>query len=520
MEKPELMGLKLKKGGNSTPSPKWKFDFQTNKDLILPNIITTPATSLSARKLGACLWEALPPHTAMVKMSHGGASRHRRKGKDKGLKNPAQSDKALDTPYHYEEPRRTSNSSLKREIAASLIQHHRSVERNSRALQPVSPASYYSSMEVTPFNHPLSPHSLLGLESKIGNSRFNLQTSKEFVTILNRIWALEEEHTSNISLVNSMKRELDQSHMRIKVLLRQKNKEQEIAKATIKSTREELEDEKKLRKQSESLHKKLARELLDTKTSFADTLKEYEREKKARFLLENLCDEFSKGIRGYEQQVRQIKQKPEKELMNRENSDKLILHLSEAWLDERMQMKENDAKDTILDKLSVEIETFLRAKAAKHYLKGEKLKLSLKKPIGRSLRRHSSESFHLHEATSAPNDAKYEDDCTSSNSNCFQSHQKNKAKSKTSKMVSSRKKQGKIEGVWDPRVNSNRVVDKLIGKQVLSLEEETQRDNNEVSKATSKWVFNGSKDSTLKAKLLEARLEGQHSHSKVLDGSA
>jgi hypothetical protein len=42
-----------------------------------------------------------------------------------------------------------SAGSLRRHIASSLIQHHRSIERSNRALQPVSPASYGSSMEVS-----------------------------------------------------------------------------------------------------------------------------------------------------------------------------------------------------------------------------------------------------------------------------------------------------------------------------------------------------------------------------------
>jgi hypothetical protein len=38
---------------------------------------------------------------------------------------------------------------LRRHVAASLMQHHRAIERNNHALQPLSPASYGSSMEVS-----------------------------------------------------------------------------------------------------------------------------------------------------------------------------------------------------------------------------------------------------------------------------------------------------------------------------------------------------------------------------------
>ncbi|WJX89428.1 hypothetical protein P8452_71428 [Trifolium repens] len=42
-----------------------------------------------------------------------------------------------------------SASSLRRHVAASLMQHHRAIEINNHALQPLSPATYGSSMEVS-----------------------------------------------------------------------------------------------------------------------------------------------------------------------------------------------------------------------------------------------------------------------------------------------------------------------------------------------------------------------------------
>lgn len=41
-----------------------------------------------------------------------------------------------------------SAESFHRQIAATLLRHHRSVNRNGREIQPVSPATYSSSMEV------------------------------------------------------------------------------------------------------------------------------------------------------------------------------------------------------------------------------------------------------------------------------------------------------------------------------------------------------------------------------------
>ncbi|GFY92355.1 myosin heavy chain-like protein [Actinidia rufa] len=214
--------------------------------------------------------------------------------------------------------------------------------------------------EIAPYNPAHTPSSS-NYKARIVESSFNLKTSTELLKVLNRIWILEEQHASNMSLVNALKRELDHSRARIKELTREKQ-----------TNRHEMEE-----LMQQSLHRKLARELSNLKTSFSSALKEFEREKKARILLEDLCDEFAKGIRDYEQEVRSLKHKPEKERAHRESPDRLILHLSEAWIDERMQMKLTEPqydlaeKNTIVDKLSLEIETFLRAKHSVGLLNGK-----------------------------------------------------------------------------------------------------------------------------------------------------
>ena len=71
--------------------------------------------------------------------------------------------------------------------------------------------------------------------------------------------------------------------------------------------RDELENERKLRKHLESLHRKLARELSKIKSSFSNAMKELENERKSRELLEDLCDEFAKEIRDYQQEVHALK---------------------------------------------------------------------------------------------------------------------------------------------------------------------------------------------------------------------
>uniref|UniRef100_A0A5B6ZV03 Uncharacterized protein n=1 Tax=Davidia involucrata TaxID=16924 RepID=A0A5B6ZV03_DAVIN len=648
-KKQEFMGIKLergilvgKRGGPCTPPPTWRIghaqpDGCLEKNLTFPITNTNTNTTLSARKLGANLWQVLP-HLRAAKMNKAGA-RLRRHHKDKGFELPSQLVEPPDNPT--DQP--ASAGSLKRHIAASLIQHHQSVERNGCALQPVSPASYSSSMEVAPCNPAVTPTNSLDSKDQIRESTFSLKSSTELLKVLNRIWSLEEQHVSNVSLVKALKRELDHSRSQVKELLQEKqmnrkemdelmkqvaedkivrkNKEQDRIKAAVQSVRDELEDERTLRKHSESLHRKLARELSEMKSSFSNVLKELEREKKARILLEDLCDEFANGIRDYEREVRSLRYKSEKDCFGKENPDRFVLHISEAWLDERMQMKLAESqsnlagKNTIVDKLSFEIETFLNAKRSVCRNNDD---LSLRKPKERRLRRHSVESFHLNDAVSAPQNVD-DEDSTGSDLHCFELNRGFSAKQSnggskqcgdnaseyhleeigksnyTKKKVRSRdnikacglsslqmqfeepmaramscsgnktqlvvREQGEVGGenpveannsqkfeiseiapecLLDRTygLNSNHVLDNLIRNHSLSLEggklhptedpghvspvqqwmSRFTSPDPEVSESSSKWPRR-LKENTLKAKLLEARLEGQHSRLKASKGS-
>ncbi|XVF73090.1 hypothetical protein PTKIN_Ptkin12aG0173400 [Pterospermum kingtungense] len=491
------------------------------------------------------------------------------------------------------------------------MQHHRSVKRNGHAVQPVSPASCGSSLEVAPYNPAITPSSSLDFKGRIGGSGHSLKTSTELLKVLNRIWALEEQHVSNMSMVKALKMELDHSRARMKELLEEKqkekqemddlmkqvtedklvrrNKEQGRIKAAIQPVRDELEDERKLRKRSESLHRKLARDISEVKSSFANALKELERERKARILLENLCDEFARGIREYEQEVRFLKHKHEIDQVDGENPERLILHISEAWLDERMQMKlaedqtDPAEKNTIVDKLSLDIETFLEAKRSTESRKSE-----LKENCSR---RYSLESFPLNEAVSAPQGAADEEDSSDNDSRCYEQEKTaNRVQRKGScklhgdnalvthpeelrNPISTRKKVGSrdaIKGskllddqmatgerIHDKKVkrNGNRglssshVLDSLIRNHSLSSEGDKVHPENSLredscvpsvfkgrASPVRQWesklkspdfeksdsslkLPQGFKENTLKAKLLEARLEGQQSRAKASKSS-
>ncbi|CAN1254199.1 Uncharacterized protein At5g41620 [Linum perenne] len=410
----------------------------------------------SVRKIAAVFWE-FQHYLPLSRMHRGGnftsngggggggdprfPRHHRQQNRHRGYK-----EKGIDLSHFFPDPSPSSTDqpesagSLRRHIAASLIQHHRSIERSNRALQPVSPASYGSSLEMAPYNPAMTPTSSVEFKARVGDSNYNLKTSTELLKVLNRIWSLEEQHTSNMSLIKALRTELERSRVRIKELHRdqqadrremdelmkqvaedklvQKGKEHDRLHAAVQSLRDELDDERKLRKRSESLHRKLARDLSDVKSSFSEALKEVEKERRSRMLLEDLCDEFATGIKDYEQEVHVLKQKSDRDWIGKADGDRLILHISESWLDERMQMRLDEAQhgfsdnSSIVDKLGFEIETFLKAR-----------RMANSKGIDKMIhkeRRNSMESVPFNEAVSAPQDVGDEDDSVGSGSQCFE----------------------------------------------------------------------------------------------------
>ncbi|XP_054794144.1 uncharacterized protein At5g41620-like isoform X2 [Prosopis cineraria] len=431
-----LVGLR---GGPSTPPPTWRLELSSSSHLqsggenddVREFVDFTPST-ISARKLCANVWE-LQPHHLQVQTSLPNMTkpvtrirrRRRRRRKDEHPQRPT------------DEP--ASPNSLSRHVVTLPVQSHRSCDRDGCILEPLSSASYSGSLEVAPYNQAVTPVSSFNFKGRrMGESSCNVKTSRELLKVLNRICSLEEHHASSISVVQALKMELDLSRARVKELLQEKQmdrqgtehlmkkmtedqlvrknlKEFDKIKAAFQSAKEELEDERRLRKHSESMHRKLARELSQTKSSLSGSLRELERERKARILLENLCDEFAKGIRAYEQEVRSLgRLKSEKGHVDRDHSlDRLILHISEAWLDERVQMKlakvgdDLEERSSIVDKLGFDIETFLHATRSIDSKRcGHSSPKELKEihPC-----RHSLDSFPLKEATSAPQNMAEED---------------------------------------------------------------------------------------------------------------
>ncbi|KAL8170693.1 hypothetical protein V2J09_022497 [Rumex salicifolius] len=467
---------------------------------------------IPARKLAAAVWKFIQYFSPPGAMEFGGDSddfrvrQNQRRRRDHYLHHRHQQgfDDQVNfggpshrTPEH--QPPTASN--LRRQVAMLLAQHNRSREHNHPPPQPPSPASYGSSIEINAYNNQAStPTSSIELKGKMGDSSFGFKTSTELLKVLNRIWTLEEQHISNITLVKDLKTELDRARTKILELLRdqhssrneinelmkqvtedkagRKSKEQERIHATIKSLKDELEDERKLRKRSEGLHRRLAREMFEVKLALSTSLKELERERSGRCLLEDLCDEFAKGILEYEQDAHALRQRNEK---NGIGGDSLVVQMSESWLDERIQMRDHqEEQEMVVYKIRDEIENFLQAR---------KMVASREDAKQSRLRRKSVESFHLNELASAP-------------LNGFDSHE-----DKTKAVVDQEKVNNTEISAFQPPDKGKGAIDKPVSELLLSEGNRAMADS-------------GSKNS-LKAKLQEPKTRvGYRSRLRILKGSS
>lgn len=147
-----------------------------------------------------------------------------------------------------------------------------------------------------------------------------------------------------MSLIKSLKKELVRARFQTKELSREQQREplERLTgnMAKVQSTRGELEQGRKLRNHSESLQRELAQELHEVKRSVARISKELEKERTSRGFLEELCDELAWGVRDCEKELH----------------DQLILRIAQAWLDERMQVKQQHRKTSVESMPSARLE--------------------------------------------------------------------------------------------------------------------------------------------------------------------
>ncbi|XWS73862.1 hypothetical protein CRYUN_Cryun02cG0165600 [Craigia yunnanensis] len=230
---------------------------------------------------------------------------------------------------------------------------------------------------------------IIGTRTRLKDVSNGLATSKELLKVLNRICGLEEQHSSSMSLVSALRVELDRARIQVDQLIREqrsngneieylmrhfaeekaawKRKERARIRDAIACIAEELEVEKKLRRQTERLNKKLGKELADTKASLLKATKELDSEKRAKEILEQACDELARGIGEDRATVEEVKRESAK-VREEVEKEREMLQFADVLREERVQMKLSEAKyhfeekNAVVEKLRNELEAYLGTK--------------------------------------------------------------------------------------------------------------------------------------------------------------
>ncbi|XP_022987001.1 uncharacterized protein LOC111484580 isoform X1 [Cucurbita maxima] len=183
-----------------------------------------------------------------------------------------------------------------------------------------------------------------------------LTTSKELLRVLNHVCGHEEQRQSSaLSLISALKSELDRAKSGVDELIvkEQSFRDDEIEvvmkaawknrERAITSMADEIEVEKKRRRQAERLNKSIAKELADTKALVSKLRRDLQREKRAKEILEQICEELAAGIGEDRAELEELKRESAK-VREEVEKEREMLRLVDVLREERVQMKLSEAK--------------------------------------------------------------------------------------------------------------------------------------------------------------------------------
>ncbi|XP_037420674.1 uncharacterized protein LOC119285488 [Triticum dicoccoides] len=180
----------------------------------------------------------------------------------------------------------------------------------------------------------------------------------ELMQAHNRIHELEAESRSAKKKLDHMLRSLSEEKASWK------SREHDKVRDIFDGVKESLNRERKNRQRAEIMNSKLATEVSELKLVAKRYLQDYEKERKARELMEEVCDELAKEIAEDKAEVEALKSESMK-MRDELEEERKMLQMAEVWREERVQMKLVDAKLTLdskysqLSDLQSEVEAFL-----------------------------------------------------------------------------------------------------------------------------------------------------------------
>ncbi|OWM79057.1 uncharacterized protein At5g41620 [Punica granatum] len=411
LKKAVLVG---KRGGSSTPVPTWRLRNSRSPSVAL-RAVDSPQHAgsqsgrskvqapVSARKLAATLWEMNEIPSPRMK---DGLMERRLKKESRGREKIPRSTHLGPLPPHLSDPSHSpvsertdrSGTGSHRRRTPSISHRLRSTEPSGRVSGSLSNASL---MEIETRSRAQTPRgSTAGVKPRLKDVSNALTTSKELLKIINRIWGHEDRPSSNMSLISALHAELERARLLVNQLIQEhrsdeneinylmkcfaeekaawKSKERKGVEAAMEPVVGELEVERKLRRRFESLNKKLGRELADAKACLLKAVKELESEKRAREIMEQVCDELAGDIGVGEERTQDLKIEPEAvkaceevEKEREREREREMMKLAEVLQEERSQMKLSEAKyqvqekNSAIDSLRKQLEAFLGTKRGK-----------------------------------------------------------------------------------------------------------------------------------------------------------
>ncbi|KAA8549917.1 hypothetical protein F0562_001601 [Nyssa sinensis] len=347
-----------KRGRSSMPVPLWMVASRppscalrngaSMKNLPSKNGESMKEVSLSARKLAATLWEINEVPSPPL---------NKNKMQMRNRERIVKSSKLCSMQSHLSDPSHSPGSERMDRYRDGSHRRRTSIVPDLGGLDSIYTASTIKAMQIeNQSRRPTPGRYIVGVETRFeGSLRAELDRARIQVD------QLIQEQRSN--------------HGEIDYLLKQfaeekaawKRKEQDRIYNAIASIAGELNVEKKLRRQTERLNKKLGRELAGTKVTLSKAVKELESEKRAREILQQVCDELARGIGEDRAEVEELKRESVK-VREEVEKERQMLQLADVLREERVQMKLSDAKyqfeekNAAVDKMRNELEAYLRSK--------------------------------------------------------------------------------------------------------------------------------------------------------------
>ncbi|RWW90417.1 hypothetical protein BHE74_00000474 [Ensete ventricosum] len=150
-----------------------------------------------------------------------------------------------------------------------------------------------------------------------------------------------------------------------------RSREHEKVGAMIEAMKADLHKERKKRQRTEIVRARLIDEVAAAKLTAKQLLRDCEKERQARVLVEEVCDELGKEMGEDKAEIGTLKMEASR-IREEAEDDKQMLQMAEVWREERVQMKLMEAKLTLEEKYSqlrelrAELEAFLSTSAAAH----------------------------------------------------------------------------------------------------------------------------------------------------------